>query len=115
MRDLQALDTPPAVGAGGSSPAGPTGGFAGPTEGLAGPTVGLAGPTGGFAGQADGPRLTEAEARVATAIANGLSNREAAQRLFVSVKTIEFHLGNIFRKLGVRNRTELATRRTRIR
>ncbi|MBM7086627.1 LuxR family transcriptional regulator [Micromonospora humidisoli] len=61
------------------------------------------------------PTLTEAEARVATAIANGLSNREAAQRLFVSVKTIEFHLGNIFRKLGVRNRTELAARRARTR
>lgn len=64
---------------------------------------------------AGGPTLTEAEARVATAIANGLSNREAAQRLFVSVKTIEFHLGNIFRKLGVRNRTELAARRARTR
>ncbi|MER7419706.1 LuxR C-terminal-related transcriptional regulator [Micromonospora peucetia] len=54
------------------------------------------------------PALTGAEARVAAVVANGLSNREAAQRLFVSVKTIEFHLGNIFRKLGVRNRTELA-------
>ncbi|MFF3856030.1 LuxR C-terminal-related transcriptional regulator [Micromonospora sp. NPDC002575] len=59
------------------------------------------------------PALTDAEARVAAVIADGLSNREAAQRLFVSVKTIEFHLGNIFRKLGVRNRTELAARRAR--
>ncbi|WP_218108298.1 response regulator transcription factor [Micromonospora matsumotoense] len=48
---------------------------------------------------------------MATTIANRLSNREATQRLFLSVKTIEFHLGNIFRKLGVRNRTELAARR----
>jgi len=31
--------------------------------------------------------------------------------LFVTVKTVEFHLGNIFRKLDVRNRTELARRR----
>ncbi|MER7168603.1 LuxR C-terminal-related transcriptional regulator [Micromonospora sp. NPDC000207] len=59
------------------------------------------------------PALTGAETRVAAAIADGLSNREAAGRLFVSVKTIEFHLGNIFRKLGVRNRTELAARRAR--
>ncbi|MEU8191351.1 response regulator transcription factor, partial [Micromonospora carbonacea] len=66
-----------------------------------------------FPGAAGRPALTDAEARVAAAIADGLSNREAAQRLFVSVKTIEFHLGNIFRKLGVRNRTELAARRAR--
>ncbi|WFE62851.1 LuxR family transcriptional regulator [Micromonospora sp. WMMD714] len=115
MRDLQALGTPPAVGAARSSSAAPTADFAGPTAGSAGPTEGFAGPAEGFTGRADGPRLTEAEARVATAIANGLSNREAAQRLFVSVKTVEFHLGNIFRKLGVRNRTELATRQARIR
>lgn len=54
--------------------------------------------------------LTGAEVRVAVAVADGLSNRETAERLFVSVKTIEFHLGNIFRKLGTRNRTELARR-----
>jgi DNA-binding CsgD family transcriptional regulator len=54
--------------------------------------------------------LTGAEVRVAVAVADGLSNRETADRLYVSVKTIEFHLGNIFRKLGVRNRTELAVR-----
>jgi DNA-binding CsgD family transcriptional regulator len=55
--------------------------------------------------------LTGAEIRVAVAVADGMSNREAAERLFVSVKTVEFHLGNIFRKLDVRNRTELARRR----
>ncbi|GIF19618.1 DNA-binding CsgD family transcriptional regulator [Actinoplanes tereljensis] len=55
--------------------------------------------------------LTGAEIRVAVAVADGLSNKEAAERLFVSVKTVEFHLGNIFRKLDVRNRTELARRR----
>lgn len=70
------------------------------------PVVGSAFPT-----SSGGPALTEVEARVATAIANGLSNREAAQRLLLSVKTIEFQLGDIFRKLGVRNRTELAARR----
>jgi len=55
--------------------------------------------------------LTGAEVRVAVAVADGLSNKETAERLFVSVKTVEFHLGNIFRKLDVRNRTELARRR----
>ena len=55
--------------------------------------------------------LTGAEVRVAVAVADGLSNKEAAERLFVTVKTVEFHLGNIFRKLDVRNRTELARRR----
>ncbi|MEU8377291.1 helix-turn-helix transcriptional regulator [Micromonospora sp. NPDC048894] len=95
MRDLRAL--------GGAPVAGPSGVDLSP---VVGPVFGA--PPGG-------PTLTEAEARVATAIANGLSNREAAQRLFLSVKTIEFHLGNIFRKLGVRNRTELATRRVRAR
>ncbi|MFI5897656.1 LuxR C-terminal-related transcriptional regulator [Actinoplanes sp. NPDC051513] len=58
--------------------------------------------------------LTGAEIRVAVAVADGLSNKEAAERLFVSVKTVEFHLGNIFRKLDVRNRTELARRRDRL-
>jgi DNA-binding CsgD family transcriptional regulator len=54
--------------------------------------------------------LTKAERRVAFAVAGGLTNREAAQALFVSVKTVEFHLGSIYRKLGVRSRTELALR-----
>ncbi|MBU2667392.1 helix-turn-helix transcriptional regulator [Actinoplanes bogorensis] len=58
------------------------------------------------------PGLTGAERRVAVAVADGLSNKEAAEQLFVSVKTVEFHLGNIFRKLDVRNRTELAGRRS---
>jgi DNA-binding CsgD family transcriptional regulator len=35
-----------------------------------------------------------------------------AQTLFVSPKTVEFHLGNVYRKLGVANRTQLATRLT---
>jgi DNA-binding NarL/FixJ family response regulator len=47
---------------------------------------------------------------VASAIADGSSNQEAARRLAVSVKTVEFHLGNIYRKLAVRNRTELVRR-----
>ncbi|RAK39833.1 regulatory LuxR family protein [Actinoplanes lutulentus] len=61
-----------------------------------------------FAAKPGEAALTGAEIRVAVAVADGLSNREAAEHLFVSVKTIEFHLGNIFRKLDIRNRTELA-------
>lgn len=53
-------------------------------------------------------RLTAQELRVALAVANGATTREAAAQLFLSPKTIEYHLGNIYRKLGVRSRTELA-------
>jgi DNA-binding CsgD family transcriptional regulator len=52
--------------------------------------------------------LTPMEARVARAIADGATNREAAAALFVSVRTIEFHLGNVYRKLDLRSRSELA-------
>jgi DNA-binding CsgD family transcriptional regulator len=37
-----------------------------------------------------------------------VTNKEAAERLYLSVKTVDYHLGNIYRKLGVRNRTHLA-------
>ena len=47
-------------------------------------------------------------ARVAFLVADGLSNRDAAEALFLSPKTVEHHLGQIFRKLGIRRRTELA-------
>jgi len=52
--------------------------------------------------------LTDAEDAVAIRVARGLTNRIIASDLFVSVKAVEFHLGNIYRKLEVRNRTELA-------
>ena len=57
--------------------------------------------------------LTAAEHRVAEAVAGGGTNREAAAELFLSVKTVDFHLQNIYRKLGVRSRTELAVRLSR--
>jgi DNA-binding CsgD family transcriptional regulator len=38
-----------------------------------------------------------------------MSNREAAESLFVTKKAIEFHLGNVYRKLGVPNRLAAAT------
>ena len=57
-----------------------------------------------------GTRLTAQELRVASAVAQGLTNREVAAQLYVSVKTVEYHLSSAFRKLGVRTRTELARR-----
>jgi DNA-binding CsgD family transcriptional regulator len=52
--------------------------------------------------------LTPTEHRVAELVAAGLTNREAAAQLFLTQKTVEFHLRNVYRKLGVRSRTELA-------
>ena len=52
--------------------------------------------------------LTPQELQVATVVAGGASNNEAAAALFVSPKTIEFHLSRIYRKLGLRSRTQLA-------
>ena len=43
-------------------------------------------------------------------MSEGLTNREVASTLFLSVKTVDFHLQQIYRKLGVRSRTELAVR-----
>jgi DNA-binding CsgD family transcriptional regulator len=54
--------------------------------------------------------LTPQEARVATAVGRGLSNREAAAELFLSPRTIEFHLRQIYRKLGIHSRTQLIRR-----
>lgn len=55
-----------------------------------------------------GELLTERELDVARLVAQGRTNRQVAERLYVSVRTVEVHLGRVFRKLGVRSRTELA-------
>jgi DNA-binding NarL/FixJ family response regulator len=52
--------------------------------------------------------LTHAERRVAALVAVGKKNREVAAQLFTSVATVEAHLTRIYRKLGIRSRTELA-------
>ena len=54
-------------------------------------------------------RLTDTEARIARAVAAGASNREIAERTYVSVKTVEATLTRIYRKLDLRSRTQLAT------
>jgi DNA-binding CsgD family transcriptional regulator len=51
--------------------------------------------------------LTASERRIAELAADGLTNREIAQTLFVTDRTVEGHLTNVFTKLGVRNRTAL--------
>ena len=53
-------------------------------------------------------QLTPQELRVALLVAEGATNREAAAALFVTPKTIETHLNNAYRKLGIRSRVELA-------
>ncbi len=52
--------------------------------------------------------LTPSERRIAAMAAEGLSNREIAQALFVTLRTVEMHLSNAFRKLDVSSRTQLA-------
>jgi DNA-binding CsgD family transcriptional regulator len=51
--------------------------------------------------------LTASERRVAAFAADGQSNRDIAQALFVTPKTVEVHLSNAYRKLGIRSRREL--------
>jgi len=52
--------------------------------------------------------LTPSEERVARLAADGMTNREVAQRLFVTPKTVEVHLSNAYRKLEIRSRRQLA-------
>lgn len=53
-------------------------------------------------------KLSPAEHRVAVAVGTGATNKEVSAQLFISVKTVDYHLQNIYRKLGARSRTELA-------
>jgi DNA-binding CsgD family transcriptional regulator len=56
----------------------------------------------------DPTRLTAQESAVAGLVATGMSNREVATELFVSIKTVQFHLTRIYAKLGIHSRAELA-------
>ena len=74
-------------------------------------TTGPAGPAAvGPAASRRGPaplQLTPQELQVALVVAGGATNAEAAAQLFLSPKTIEYHLSNAYRKLGIRSRAEL--------
>ncbi|MGR6964374.1 ATP-binding protein [Geodermatophilus sp. URMC 61] len=53
--------------------------------------------------------LTTQEQQVVRLVRQGLPNREVAAQLFLSPRTVDYHLRNVFTKLGITNRTELAT------
>jgi len=54
--------------------------------------------------------LTRRERDIATLAARGESSREIAERLFLSVRTVNNHLQNVYAKLGVASKTELIRR-----
>ena len=64
---------------------------------------------GRIGGRAPSPlELTPTEREVAELVASGRSNREVAEALFMTVNTVEANLSRIYRKMGVRSRTELS-------
>jgi len=68
----------------------------------------LANGAAGVAPQAPAHGLTNRELEVLGLVAQGKSNDEIARTLFVTTKTVKYHLTSIFQKLGVKNRTEAA-------
>ena len=61
---------------------------------------------GAIAGTRDA--LTAQEVQVARLARDGLSNPEIGARLFISARTVQYHLGNIFAKLGIASRSQLS-------
>ena len=71
-------------------------------------TPAASGAAGDAAGAASAVGLTARELAILEALAAGMSNQAIAKRLWVAPQTVKFHLTNIYRKLGVANRTEAA-------
>ena len=58
-------------------------------------------------------KLTKREVEVLTLVIEGKSSKEVAEQLFVSKRTVDFHLANIYDKLGVTNRVQAFREATR--
>ena len=56
------------------------------------------------------PRLTRREHEILSLVVEGRTNAEIAEVLWVTEQTVKFHLANIYRKLGVANRTQASYR-----
>jgi DNA-binding NarL/FixJ family response regulator len=69
------------------------------------PAAPPAGADGGHGLSRESP-LTRRELEILTLVAEGLSNADIARRLWITEQTVKFHLSNIYRKLGVSNRTQ---------
>ena len=61
-----------------------------------------------------GPRLTDCEREVLDLIGSGATNREIAERLFLSPHTVKEHTSSLYRKLSVRNRAEAVQKAQRL-
>jgi DNA-binding CsgD family transcriptional regulator len=87
--------------------AGPRGGDAGaPGDPVAAVGAGAGGAGGGVVGAVPG-LLTRREREIAELVASGLSNREIANRLFISKRTVDAHVEHIFGKLEISSRVQL--------
>ena len=73
-----------------------------------GPTVRTAAVEAEANGNGNGAGLSGREVEILQGVARGLSNRAIASELWLSDQTVKFHLHNVYRKLGVNNRTEAA-------